>query len=70
MKYKLVFEAPYDFEPGCCANCPLSLIDWSNDDDLFCVLNCRYDECPLKKADQSIDEENLKHSDSCKVTQE
>ena len=52
MKYKLVFEAPYDFEPGCCANCPLSLIDWSNDEDLFCVLNCGYDECPLEKEEQ------------------
>ena len=57
MKYKLVFEGLDGFEPGCCANYPLSLIDWSNDEDLFCVLNCRYDECSLEKVDQIIDED-------------
>lgn len=66
MKYKLVFEAPDGFEAGCCYNCPLSYIDIDNDCDVSCVLHCIYDECPLEKVDQSIDEKNLKHSDSCK----
>lgn len=52
MKYKYVFEAPDDFEPGCCANCPLSIIDWTNDQDLFCALHCGYEECPLETEEQ------------------
>lgn len=52
MKYKYVFEAPDDFEPGCCANCPLSIIDWTNDHDLFCALHCGYEECPLETEEQ------------------
>ena len=51
MKYKYVFDAPDDFEKGCCANCPLSNIDWANDQDLCCVLNCSYEECPLEKSE-------------------
>ena len=58
MKYKYVFEVPDDFEPGCCANCPLSIIDWDNDQDLLCVLDCRYEECPLEKVNVSRKEEN------------
>ena len=57
MKYKYEFEAPDGFEAGCCYNCPLSYIDWDNGCDPFCVLHCRYDECPLEKVDQSIDED-------------
>ena len=53
MKYKYVFEAPDDFEPGCCANCPLSIIDWGNDQDLCCTFNCSYEECPLEKVNES-----------------
>lgn len=49
MKYKYVFEAPDDFEAGCCANCPLSIIDWGNDQDLSCALHCCYEECQLEK---------------------
>ena len=49
MKYKYEFEAVDGFESGCCDDCPLSYIDWDNDCDRFCVLNCRYDECPLEK---------------------
>ena len=62
MKYKYEFEAVDGFEPGVCYDCPFSYIDWDNGCDPFCVLHCRYDECPL----QSVDEENLKHSDSGK----
>ena len=54
MKYKYVFDAPNDFEAGCCANCPLSIIDWANDQDLLCALNCHYEECPLEKVNESI----------------
>ena len=57
MKYKYVFEAPDDFEPGFCANCPLGMIDWGNDQDLFCALNFIYVECPLQKVDESIKED-------------
>lgn len=53
MKYKYVFEAPNDFEKGCCANCPLGIIDWDNDQDLFCKLHCSYEECPLEKVNES-----------------
>lgn len=66
MRYKYEFEALDKFEPGRCAYCPLSCADGINYGDLFCVLNCRYDECPLEKVDQGIDEENLEHSDSGK----
>lgn len=66
MKYKLVFEGLDGFEPGYCNECPLGLTDLANDCELFCVLNCRSDECPLGKVDQSVDEGNLKHSDSGK----
>lgn len=52
MKYKYEFEAPDGFEAGCCYNCPLSYIDIDNDCDVSCVLNCRYDECPLKTEEQ------------------
>lgn len=52
VKYKYVFEAPDDFETGCCANCPLSIIDWS-DNDLSCVLHYSYEECPLEKVNES-----------------
>ena len=52
MKYKYEFEAPDGFEAGCCYNCPLSYIDIDNDYDVSCVLNCRYDECPLEKEEQ------------------
>lgn len=58
MKYKYEFEAPDGFEPGCCYNCPLSYIDMDNDCDVICVLHCRYDECPLEKVDQRIDEDS------------
>ena len=51
MKYKYEFEAPDDFEAGCCYNCPLSYIA-EDDCDLVCVLNCRYDECPLETEEQ------------------
>lgn len=54
MKYKYEFEAPDGFETGCCANCPLSIIDWGNDQDLLCALNCSYEECPLEKVNESI----------------
>lgn len=57
MKYKYVFKAPDDFEPGCCANCPLSIIDWDNDQDLCCALLYGYDECPLEKVNESRKEE-------------
>lgn len=53
MKYKYEFEAPDGFETGCCANCPLSIIDWGNDQDLLCALNCSYEECPLEKVNES-----------------
>lgn len=66
MKYKYEFEAVEGFEPGCCHDCPFSYIDCGNGCDPVCVLHCRYDECPLEKVDQGIDEENLKHSDSGK----
>ena len=52
MKYKYEFEAPDDFEAGCCYNCPLSYIDIDNNCDVRCVLNCRYDECPLETEEQ------------------
>ena len=52
MKYKYEFEAPDDFEVGCCYNCPLSYIEMDNDCDVICVLHCRYDECPLVKEEQ------------------
>lgn len=56
MKYYLKIDADHYFEPGCCYNCPLSY--YTEDDcDLICVLHCRYDECPLEKVDQSIDED-------------
>lgn len=51
MKYKYVFEAPDDFETGCCANCPLSIIDWDNDQDLCCALLYGHEECPLEKSE-------------------
>ena len=57
MKYKYVFEAPDDFEPGCCTDCPLGIIDWGNDQDLLCALNCNYDECPLEKVKENRKEE-------------
>ena len=57
MQYKYVFEAPDDFEKGCCANCPLSIIDWGNDQDLCCALNCGYEECPLEKVNESRKED-------------
>lgn len=57
MKYKYVFEALDNFEPGCCTNCPLSIVDWANDQDLFCALNCNYEECPLEKVNESRKEE-------------
>ena len=52
MKYKYEFEAPDEFEAGCCYNCPLSYIDIDNDCDVSCVLHCRYDECTLEKEKQ------------------
>ena len=58
MKFKYVFEAPDDFEPGCCANCPLSIIDWGNDQDLSCSLNCDYEECPLEQVKENRKEVN------------
>ena len=68
MRYKYEFEIDDNyFEHGCCYECPLSYYDGN---DNFCVLNCRYDECPLEKVDQSVDEENLKCSDSGKVIKE
>lgn len=57
MKFKYEFEAPDDFEPGCCANCPLSIIDCGNDQDLSCVLQCCYEECPLENVNESRKEE-------------
>ena len=51
MKYKYEFEAPDEFKAGCCYNCHLSYIA-EDDCDLVCVLNCRYDECPLEKEEQ------------------
>ena len=66
MKYKYEFEVVDGFEPGCCYDCPFSYIDWNNGCDPVCVLHCRYDECPLEKVNQSVDEENFKHSDSSK----
>lgn len=57
MKYKYVFEAPDDFETGCCANCPLSIVDYGNDADLFCALHCRYEECPLEKVKENRKED-------------
>lgn len=56
MKYKYEFETSDDFEKGCCANCPLSFIDWTSEQDLSCPLNCSYDECPLEKVNESIKE--------------
>ena len=53
MKFKCVFEAPDDFEPGCCPNCSLSFIDWSSDQDISCPLNCSYEECPLEKVEEN-----------------
>ena len=50
MKFKFVFDAPDDFEPGCCSNCPLSIIDWDNDQDLCCALLYGNEECPLEKS--------------------
>lgn len=58
MKYKYEFEAVDGFESGCCDDCQLSYIDCDNNDYPFCVLNCRYDECPLEKVTKSIDKEN------------
>lgn len=63
MKYKYVFEAPDDFEKGCCANCPLSIIDWDNDQDVFCALHYNYEECPLEKVNDSIKEVEKTNSD-------
>lgn len=57
MKYKYVFEAPDDFETGCCANCPLSIIDWDNDQDLCCALLYGHEECPLEKVNESRKED-------------
>lgn len=71
MKYRYEFEVDDNyFEQGCCYECPLSYMDMDNGCDTFCVLHCRYDECPLEKVDQRIDEENLKHIDSGKVIKE
>ena len=56
MKYKYEFEAVDGFEPGCCHECPFSYIDWDNGCDPFCVLHHGYDECPLEKVNQSVDE--------------
>lgn len=53
MKFKYEFEAPDDFESGCCANCPLCIIDWEYDQDLLCALHCSYEECPLEKVNES-----------------
>ena len=58
MKYKYEFEAVDGFEAGCCYNCPLSYIDMDNN-DIVCVLHCRYDECQLEKVDKSIDEDAI-----------
>ena len=52
MKFKFVFDAPDDFEPGCCSNCPLSIIDWDNDQDLCCALLYGNEECPLEKVNE------------------
>ena len=52
MKYKYEFEASDDFENGCCANCPLSIIDCS-DNDLSCVLHYSYEQCPLEKVKEN-----------------
>lgn len=52
MKFKYEFEAPDDFETGCCANCPLSITDCGNDQDLLCALNYSYEECPLEKENE------------------
>ena len=58
MKFKYEFEAPDDFEKGCCVNCPLGIIDWDNDQDLCCALNFDYEICPLEKVNESRKEEN------------
>lgn len=63
MKFKYVFEAPDDFEKGCCANCPLSIIDWDNDQDLFCALHCNYEECPLEKVKENRKDAEKMNSD-------
>ena len=51
MKYALI-KLPNNFEKGCCQDCPLSYTEWFDDDEYtdckdVCVLNSRYDECPL-----------------------
>jgi hypothetical protein len=59
MKYKYEFEVNNDdFEKGCCSDCPLSYVDYSDDFNICCVLHARWDECPLKKVEDN--EENLK----------
>jgi hypothetical protein len=52
MKYALI-ELLDNFEKGCCQDCPLSYTEWFDDDGYtdcrdVCVLNSRFDECPLE----------------------
>lgn len=58
MKLKYEFEAPDDFEKGCCTNCPLSFIYWGGDPNFCCALHCSYEECPLEKVNESRKEDN------------
>ena len=55
MKYRYEFEMNEDFEKGCCYTCPMSYVDWNNFsdfDDVYCVLHKKYDECPLVKVEE------------------
>ena len=49
-KYRYEFEAPPDFEKGCCHECPLSYQEISNWRDIdFCAPGYNYEECPLQE---------------------
>lgn len=53
MKYRYEFEIDEDFVKGHCYNCPLAYVDYNDRDwNPICVLQCRYDECPLEKVEE------------------
>ena len=66
MKYALI-ELPDNFEKGCCQDCPISYTEWFDDDGYtdcqdVCVLNSRYDECPLDIRAEKIPLEHKCHN--------
>ena len=54
VKYTYEFEMDNDkFKKGDCYECPLSYIKCGDDDySIWCVLNAKYYECPLKEEEQ------------------